>query len=157
MCQKYLGIFVCFCKMLIAEPLKCCCNGKSSLLFSGSCGFLKTAFQKSGYVIDPILLKKIIQFRSGLAFTRLLISGRMTSGQTSVWVSWRSSFPTICSWKSSLSKLVRILDETLRVIFFQYFFFTVIKCYTEKNKACDSPCSEVYQQVILSCINRYTN
>ena len=42
----------------MVEALRCCGNGKSSLLFSGSCGFPKTAFQKSGYVIDPILLKK---------------------------------------------------------------------------------------------------
>lgn len=43
--------------MLMVEALRCC-NGKSNLLFLGSCGFPKTAFQKSGYVIDPILLKK---------------------------------------------------------------------------------------------------
>lgn len=41
----------------MVEALRCC-NGKSNLLFLGSCGFPKTAFQKSGYVIDPILLKK---------------------------------------------------------------------------------------------------
>ena len=58
MCQKYLCLFVSFCKTLMVEALRCCGNGKSSLLFSGSCGFPKTAFQKSGYVIDPILLKK---------------------------------------------------------------------------------------------------
>lgn len=114
MCQKYLCLFVSFCKTLIVEALRCCCNGKSSLLFSGSCGFPKTAFQKSGYVIDPILLKKkkkkVIQLRSGLAFTHLLISGRMTLGQKSVWVSWRNSFITICSWKSSLFKIAQNLQ-----------------------------------------------
>lgn len=44
--------------MLTVEALRCCCNGKANLLSLGSCGFPKTAFQKSGYVIDPILLKK---------------------------------------------------------------------------------------------------